>query len=80
VKPRDEQALADALLQLLQDKPLRESMGAMGKVKARDYDWETVSQRVMSYYQDLLEGRPLVFSEEITCAQEGSTHLGAACQ
>ncbi len=80
VKPRDEQALADALLQLLQDKPLRESMGAMGKVKARDYDWETVSQQVMSYYQDLLEGRPLVISEEITCAQEGSTHLGAACQ
>lgn len=80
VKPRDEQALANALLQLLQDKSLRESMGNMAEFKAKDYNWETVAQQVMSYYQDLLQGYCGKVNEEITCAQKSSTHLGAACQ
>ena len=80
VKPQDEHALADALLRLLQDKSLRERMGAMGERKAKDYGWDTVAQRVMAYYQDLLRARSWVVSEEIACAQQGSAHLGSACQ
>lgn len=56
VKPEDEQALASTLLQLLRDRSLRERMGAMGTLKARDYSWESVAQRVMAYYQELLKG------------------------
>jgi len=80
VTPRDENALAGALLQILNDSSLRESMGAMGKAKARNYDWETVAGQVMSYYEDLLNNRPGVRSEETTCAQYGSAHLGAECK
>jgi phosphatidylinositol alpha-mannosyltransferase len=80
VRPRDEKALANALLQLLQDKSLRESMGSKAEIKARDYSWETVAQQVMSYYDDLLQGSPGKVNEEIACAQQGSTHLGTACK
>ena len=80
VKPQDEKALADGLLQLLQDKPLREKMGAMGERKAQDYSWESVAQRVMAYYQDLRQDHSEVVSEEIACAQQGPTRLGPACQ
>ena len=79
VKPRDERDLAKALLRLLQDKTAREKMGKMGRIKAREYSWKTVSEQVMSYYQDLLEGRAIVTSEEITCAQQDSTQFRAAC-
>jgi phosphatidylinositol alpha-mannosyltransferase len=57
VKPRDEQALMSALLNLLNDKPMREKMGEKGKLKARDYSWEVVAPKVMSYYQKLLQDR-----------------------
>jgi phosphatidylinositol alpha-mannosyltransferase len=57
VKPRDEQALMSALLNLLDDKSMREKMGEKGKLKARDYSWEVVAQKVMSYYQKLLQDR-----------------------
>ena len=80
VRPRDADELAGALLTLLQDSTLRESLGAMGKVKASDYGWDAVAEQVMSYYEDLIEGRPAVRNEETACAQHGSAHLGAACQ
>jgi phosphatidylinositol alpha-mannosyltransferase len=55
VKPRDNEALASALSHLLRNKPLREKMGAMGRRRAEDYSWESIAQRVMDYYQSLLE-------------------------
>jgi len=63
VKPTDEKALASALLSLLQDKAMRDRMGENGKLKAKDYSWEVVAQKVMSYYQRLLEGRTGVVSK-----------------
>lgn len=78
VKPEDEKALASAILRLLQDGPLRERMGEMGKVKAGDYSWERVAQQVMDYYQELLKGRSGVISEEISTACQGSAFLGSA--
>ncbi|MDY6892889.1 MAG: glycosyltransferase family 4 protein [Chloroflexota bacterium] len=80
VKPQDTRALADGLLQLLRDKPLRERMGAMGELKAQDYSWESVAQRVIDYYQELRQDHPQVVSEEIAYAQQGQTRLGPACQ
>ncbi len=58
VKPKDEKALAAALSQLLEDKALRERMGALGRQQVEDYSWERVAQRVMDYYQSLdLKGK-----------------------
>jgi len=80
VKPRSERALAEGILELLRDKDRREEMGAMGAAKARDYRWEKIAQRVISYYEELREGRHSEVSKEVECAQQGATQLGPACQ
>ena len=53
VPPRDEQALASALIQLLKDEPLRREMGARGRLKAEECSWTNVARRVMEYYISL---------------------------
>lgn len=78
VRPGDEQALAAALLQLLRDPSRREAMGAMGKLKASGFRWDTVARQVMSYYQELLQSHLRTVNEETASAQQGSTRLGAA--
>ena len=55
VPPKDEERLAQALLSLMTDEQLRHEMGAKGRVKASEYGWETVAQRVMEYYLKVLD-------------------------
>jgi phosphatidylinositol alpha-mannosyltransferase len=55
-RPRDEQDLANALVQLLSDEPLRREMGARGRLKAEECSWPNVSRRVSEYYTSLLNG------------------------
>ena len=54
VPPRDEESLARALLSLLDDKSLRNQMGAEGRIKAEKYSWANVAHQVMDYYNSLL--------------------------
>ncbi len=54
VPPRDENSLARALLSLLEDKPLRQQMGAKGRIKAEKYSWTNVARQVMEYYTSLV--------------------------
>jgi phosphatidylinositol alpha-mannosyltransferase len=54
VPPKDDEALAQALLSLLHDKSLRLQMGDKGKIKAEKYSWPNVAQQVMDYYNSLL--------------------------
>ncbi|GIW11268.1 MAG: phosphatidyl-myo-inositol mannosyltransferase [Dehalococcoidia bacterium] len=54
VPPKDEHALAAALCQLLRDPALREECAANGRLKARDYSWDRVAQRVLAYYERVL--------------------------
>ena len=55
VQPEDARLLADALVRLLKDPPLRESMGRQGQAKATRYSWDKVAQQVLGYYRELLE-------------------------
>jgi len=55
VPPRDDESLARALVCLLTDSGLRRQMGAQGRLKARGYCWENVSQRVMDYYTSVID-------------------------
>ena len=57
VPPRDERMLARALISLATDAQLRQEMGARGRVKAAEYGWEHIAQRVMGYYMTVLSGR-----------------------
>lgn len=58
VPPKNEQALAQSLIALLKDEPLRQKMGAKGRLKAQGYSWETIAQRVLDYYMRVLSESP----------------------
>jgi len=54
VPPRDKKSLAQALISLMTDESLRHQMGAKGLIKAQDYGWQLVAQRVFNYYNEVL--------------------------
>jgi phosphatidyl-myo-inositol alpha-mannosyltransferase len=55
VKPKDTQALADALVSLANDKNLREQMGAEGRAKAEALSWPKIAQRTLDFYQECVK-------------------------
>jgi phosphatidylinositol alpha-mannosyltransferase len=58
VPPKDKKMLAQALITLMASESLRQEMGARGRVKAADYSWEHIAQRVLNYYVRLLSEPP----------------------
>jgi len=58
VPPKDEEKLAQALISLLGDQSLRQQMGARGRLKAKEYSWERIAQRVLDYYIRVLSEPP----------------------
>jgi len=56
VPPQDEPALATAIIHLLSNEPLRQEMGARGRLKAEECSWPNVARRVNQYYVSLLNG------------------------
>ncbi|NLX48637.1 MAG: glycosyltransferase family 4 protein [Methanospirillum sp.] len=56
VPPRDPRALADAILKLLQNEPLRASMGTAAHEKmTRELSWGPISERAVAVYREVLE-------------------------
>ncbi len=55
----DVDALANALVHLLDDQPLRARLAATGRERARQYDWSVVTDRVLDVYRDVLSPAPL---------------------
>jgi phosphatidyl-myo-inositol alpha-mannosyltransferase len=53
VRPKDVDALAAALIELLSDPDQRREMGEKGRQRAQEYRWDRVSQRVLTYYERL---------------------------
>jgi len=58
VKPKDDNALAQALLSLMADERMRQQMGAMGQRKAQDYNWKHIAARLLDYYRKILSEPP----------------------
>ncbi|MFC1979533.1 glycosyltransferase family 4 protein, partial [Chloroflexota bacterium] len=58
VPPKDEALLAQALISLMKDETLRQQMGARGRLKAEEYGWEHVAQRILDYYIRVLSEPP----------------------
>ncbi len=58
VPPKNEEMLAQALVSLMTDEPLRRQMGARGQRKAQDYSWEHLAKRVLNYYLRILSEPP----------------------
>jgi phosphatidylinositol alpha-mannosyltransferase len=57
VPPKDEPALANALIDLLHDPQRRAAMSDCGKRKAAEYDWSIIAQRVLGYYSELMRAK-----------------------
>jgi phosphatidylinositol alpha-mannosyltransferase len=57
VAPRNPQALAKALIDLLNDPGLRARMGHAGRVKAATYDWPRVAHEVLDFYERIVTTR-----------------------
>ena len=58
VPPRDDKGLAQSLISLMADESLRQQMGARGRLKAMEYSWEHIAQRVLNYYIRILSEPP----------------------
>jgi phosphatidylinositol alpha-mannosyltransferase len=53
VTPKDSHALANAIVELLADPQKRREMAENGRQRAEQFRWERVSQRVLTYYEQL---------------------------
>jgi phosphatidylinositol alpha-mannosyltransferase len=53
----DRDALADAMVALLDDETLRTRLGKMGRREAELYAWPYVTQRVLEQYDSVLARR-----------------------
>jgi phosphatidylinositol alpha-mannosyltransferase len=60
VKPKDDEALAAALLRLIRNPALRRTLAQQGQAKAVNYRWDHIARRVLSYYERLLYERQQV--------------------
>ena len=50
VPPRDAEALANALIEVLSDVTLAARMGTAGMETAKQYSWEKVAEQVLDFY------------------------------
>ena len=57
VPPRDAKTLSQALVSLMSDSSLREQLGARGKVKAMNYNWQQVAQNICDYYIEVINSK-----------------------
>jgi len=58
VPPKDETALAQALISLMADESLRQQMADRVRRTAKGYDWKHVAQRVFDYYVKTISKPP----------------------
>jgi phosphatidylinositol alpha-mannosyltransferase len=56
VPPKDDEALAEAIAELLRNRELRSTMAANGQVRAGEFRWERVARRVIDYYDTRMNG------------------------
>lgn len=66
VEPKDDDALAAAILRLLRDPALRRDLARRGQASAAHYSWDSVARRVLSYYERLLYERRQVAQSRAT--------------
>jgi len=52
----DRDALADAIVQLLDDETLRVRLGKVGRAEAEQYSWPRVTETVLDLYEEILNG------------------------
>jgi phosphatidylinositol alpha-mannosyltransferase len=74
VRPKDSDALADALIDVLRDEDHRVEIAERGRERAQHYSWDRVSQRVLSYYERLVYEKGLAKGSRVK--EQGSGVAG----
>ena len=54
VQPKDSEALADAIIYLLENENVRERMGRNGRKKIKNYSWEKIAEETEKIYKELI--------------------------
>ena len=54
VPPKDEEALAEAIIYLLENEEVRRRMGRNGRKKVEDYSWERIAEETEKVYEGLI--------------------------
>ncbi len=54
VPPKDEEALAEAIIYLLENEEVRRRMGRNGRKKVEDYSWERIAEETEKVYEKVL--------------------------
>lgn len=72
VQRKNEEALADGLLRLIEDPALRQRMGTQGRQTAENYRWNKVATQVEGYYHSLIEARKNSASETSASTSQAS--------
>ena len=54
-EPKNEKALAEAIVRVLKNPALQRRMGEQGRLKASQYSWREVALQVLDFYRQLLE-------------------------
>lgn len=60
VPSRDPEALADRILALLTNKPLRQQLGEQARAHTKQYSWESITARMTEVYQELATPQALL--------------------
>ncbi|HEX9565376.1 MAG TPA: glycosyltransferase family 4 protein [Gemmatimonadaceae bacterium] len=55
VPPGDADALAHGIRRVLDDPALSEALGGRGALRAKEFDWGTVTDRILAVYREVLE-------------------------
>lgn len=54
VDPHDTNAIADAIMRILEDEPLREELCRKGYIQAQQYTWSKAADKMLAVYQKLM--------------------------
>lgn len=55
--PRNSKKLAEVVLELLAKPNLRQEMGERGRLRAREFDWQYITDRILDFYGQVLSGK-----------------------
>lgn len=58
VEPKDPEALAEALMRLIDEPELRAELAEAGRQKAPEYDWSHVTKQLLGIYEEVVRQRP----------------------
>ena len=57
IPPNDENTLADAMIQLLDDKALRKKLARLGQIQAAKFSWEKTALETLQVYQQTIQNQ-----------------------